>query len=578
MTVLTAGATTRWRFAFGRPTVSATIISISLLVLIGIEIAVLGALLGTTLDQWWTASSTGDFGTFYNDAKNLDVNGLYSPGLSLILYPLTALSAQNAYRVYVALGGAAVLGIAYIAQRYVSLPEGKAALVLGIVSIPQLHWALRLGHFTPILALVALGGFMLVRKRPLLAGLCFAFLVLKPQYAVVPALYLVWTRNWRALVGMTAGVLAIELLGFVAVGFDQIGPYISKFFDLSADTRDNLLPYQRSWQYAWQGFLISAGIEPHPLVVIDLSVLSLGVVVVAWARGTRTAAIVAAALGMLLVTPYANFYDWGMIAIAGVLLLQSDFKWKAAVPLLLVTFYFVLLLCQYATPFPAVDVQVGVVEANGQISVLPANFISPTNGIYWITPLALAAVAMLAMAGRSSNERDVLEAETARPATRRLGAPALLALSALVVPAAFFASAYYGEAPPFDKAYDPYAPSEIQKRVPNDFPLPDDAKLVVARQGVQLPFHLEWTTSAPVAEVGQLYDDLLQAGTGWELMLAEREAPSYRIRIGRTNDVGFLTHWAKLDVSPGSEGSIITLDLFVTQFLTVTSRENLSGN
>ena len=94
-------------------------------------------------------------------------------------------------------------------------------MALGVVSLPQMHWALRLGHMTTFLALAALGGFMLLRKHPFLAGLCFSFLVLKPQYAPIPAMYLLWTRNGRALAGMATGALVFTFVGFAAVGFGE---------------------------------------------------------------------------------------------------------------------------------------------------------------------------------------------------------------------------------------------------------------------------------------------------------------------------------------------------------------------
>jgi len=577
VTALAPSAFARWRPAFGRPTALGALASVSLFIFIGIELAVLVTVLPTTVEQWWTASSTGDFGNFYEDAKNLDVNGLYSPGLSLLMYPLTWLSVNNAYRVYVALGGVALLAVAYLAQRGIALPEGRIAMALGVVSIPQLHWALRLGHFTTIIALVALSGFLLLRKHPILAGLCFALLVLKPQYAVIPALYLLWTRNGRALAAMAAGALVIEVAGFAAVGFSAIGPYLGAFFDLSADARDNLLPYQQSWQYAWQGFLISAGIEPHPLVVIDLSLLSLGVVVVAWARGTRTAAITAAALGMLIVTPYANFYDWGLLVVAAVLLLRTDVRWQAAIPVVLAGVYVGLLATQAATPFPAVDVVLGVISPDGSVDVLPANYVATTNGIYWITPLVLGIVALLAFAGRkpSPSEETAAVAEEASdelpPGRERLGALAWIGLAVVIVPAAYFTSAFYGEAPPFKTAYDPFAPSEIRKQVPADFPLPEDAELLDARPGEELPFHVEWTSADAVSEISVLYEELIAGGDVWELMLADGPEASYDIRLAKFTSFDFMTHWGMLSVTEAEEGSLITLDLFVTQLITVTS-------
>lgn len=590
MTALAPSALARWRPAFGRPTALSALVSVSIFAFIGVELAVLVTVLPTTIEQWWTVSSSGDFGNFYNDAKNLDVNGLYSPGLSVLMYPFSWLSVEDAYRVYVGLGGVALLAVAYLAQRGIALPEGRIAMVLGIVSLPQMHWALRLGHFTTILALVALSGFLLLRKHPVLAGLCFALLVLKPQYAPVPALYLLWTRNGRALAAMVAGALVIEVVGFAAVGYSALGPYIGSFFDLGADARDNLLPFQQSWQYAWQGFLISVGVEPNPLVAIDLSLLSLGVVLVAWARGTRSAAITAAALGMLVVTPYANFYDWGLVVVGAALLVRAEVRWQPLVPIVLAGLYVGLLVSQAATPFPAFDVKIGAVGADGSVTVLPASLVAHTDGVYWITPLVLAVVALLAFSSRKhppEAEAPELEApDTAvapsvepPPKNFKLGPLAWLGLAVLIVPAAYFTSAFYGEAPPFKTEFDPFSTSEIKKTVPDDFPLPEDAKLLVARHGEQLPYHLEWSSSGAVSEISVLYDELVADGIIWELMLADGPEASYDIRIAKFTSFNFMTHWGMLKVAEAEEGSLITLDLFVTELVSFISAENLgTGN
>jgi hypothetical protein len=323
-----------------------------LLALVGIELAALVALLPDTVAIWWQGKPSPDFQLLLNAARDLQPNGLYSPGLSILLYPLTLLDQANAYRVYTGLGALAVVAIAYLAQRGIRPVEARVAVALGVISIPQMHWALRFGHMTPFLALAALGGFLLLRRRPYLAGLCFAFLVLKPQYAPIPALYLLWTRNVRALAALVGGAVLLETAGFAAAGFGEIGPYVKGLLDMGSDSRDNLLAVQQAWQYAWPGFLISAGLDPNPLLVMDALALSLAAVVLVWLRGNAPTAAAAAALGMLVVAPYANFYDWGLLVVAGVLLLRADIRWKSLLPVITVGLYVALIATQAATPWP----------------------------------------------------------------------------------------------------------------------------------------------------------------------------------------------------------------------------------
>ena len=143
----------------------------------------------------------------------------------------------------------------------------------------------------------------------------------------------------------------------------------------------------------------------------------------------------------------------------------------------------------------------------------------------------------------------------------------------LVVPVvllAYFASAFYGGAPPFTRVYDPFSRSEVEKQVPDDFPLPEGAKLVEAGKGEANLLHLEWTSDAPVDEIAVLYEELLTSPK-WELMLEDDPDPAYRIRLAKFDPPGFMSHWAMLDVSEGDEGSSITLERFVTQLITVTA-------
>jgi hypothetical protein len=375
-----------------------------LLALIGIEAAALVALLPDTAAVWWQGKPSPDFQLLLNAARDLQPNGLYSPGLSILLYPLSLLDERDAYRIYAGLGTLAVAAIAYLAQRGLRPTEARVALALGIMTVPQMHWALRFGHLTPFLALAALGGFLLLRRRPFLAGLCFAFLVLKPQYAPIPALYLLWTRNGRALAGLLGGAVLLETAGFAAAGFGEIGPYVRGLLDLGSDSRDNLLAIQQAWQYAWPGFLISAGLESNPLVVLDMLILSLAAVMLVWLRADASTAAAAAALGMLLVAPYANFYDWGLLVVAGALVIRANIRWESLLPVVAAGLYLALIASQAATPWPINGMEIHVIQTSGGLSLAPADV--GTRGLYWVTPATLAAVCLLAVAALPRCRRD----------------------------------------------------------------------------------------------------------------------------------------------------------------------------
>jgi hypothetical protein len=532
---------------------------LALWALVGVELAAAAALWPDTLGDWWRAERRGDFDMFFTSARGLEPNGLYAPAVSLLLRPLTVLSVTGAYRVFVALGFAAYFAVAWLGQSRVHQPEARLALALGILTMPQMHWALRYGHFTAFLALFALAGFLLLNRRPVLAGLCFAVLILKPQYAPLPALYLLWTRNWRALGACTLGALAIELAGFAAVGFDAVAPYLRNALDWGPDARDNLLPIQQAWQYAWSGFLISAGLEPNPLVVFDLLLLSFAAVAIVWLRAGRSAALAATALGMLVVTPYSNFYDWGLLAVAAALLVRTQLR-GPVVAVLLGGLYGALLASQAATPWPIVDVGLEMSGTQGRFLITPGDLPSGTRGLYWVTPAALLAICALAFAARPAADRPAAAAPHAGPRARSF------ALAAALVPAVYLASAFLAGAPPFSHETDRYSEGAVLRELPPGFPLPAGSAVLDAGRGEQLPYHVEWMTGHPVSEVAGIYRRLI-ASEGWELMLDEQAEPSYRVRLSRITPGGFMTHWAMLDVSPWRAGSRISLDFIVIQRL-----------
>lgn len=357
-----------------------------LLLFAGIELSVLVRYLPDTLDHWRHADRVGDWPVFYNAAANLTSNGLYNPGLALIQHPLTYFSIAMSYRIWVAGAAAAVLAAAFVAQRAVQSPEAKLAVVLGILSLPELHWALRGAVLAPYMALAAIAGLLLLERHPRIAGICLAVLTLKPQFAVVPLLYLLFRRNRPATVAFLGATLVSVLAGMAVIGFDYTGQYIRYLVDWGSDQRDNLAPAAQTWQHAWPGFLISVGIEPAPPVWMDLLALSLAAIVIVWWRSSKAAQLTATALGILLVTPYAMFYDWALLVVGGTLLLRTRPRIGALVPLLLIGGYAAAIATQAATPVP-----------------LPQQFLDnpaamdSTEGIYWTAPFALLAVFALAI-------------------------------------------------------------------------------------------------------------------------------------------------------------------------------------
>ena len=534
----------------------------ALFAVIGIELMVLAGWAPDTLRVWFDPETHGygDFRVFFENAKRLSLTNMYSPGLPVLMHPLTKLTMPTAFAIYTGVNVAALAGIAFIAQRAVASMPAKAAVALGVFCLPQTHWALRVGHFTEILALASLCGLLLCDRRPLLAGLLIAMLALKPQYLPVPLLYLLLTRNWRAFGAATGGLALMGALGVAAMALRD--PAGIKMFAYTGEYYARAVPellryvtvgqgdanYTQSWQYSWYGFLVSIGVERNPLVAVALTSLSFAAMLIAWRRCSPSVAKVAFALGMLLVVPHTTFYNWSMLSVAFVLLLHSDLKPRWLTPTMIATMAVAAAATQAATPWP-----------------LPLDRYRPagTLGVYWIQPAALLSICALALAGRRA-EDAIEQARTVRIVAPRLSARAASiggAAAVAIVAAAIGAgvAAYVSGSGPF-RSDGHFGRPQVIGALPADFPLPDDARLRDAGAGERLPYRIEWRSDARVSEVAGIMRARLDDGS-WSIVtpVDDGDLATVDLRSSRES-AGNAPLIAEVSVAPAGNGSAVRVE------------------
>lgn len=351
----------------------------ALLVVIGVEFALLTAFLPDTVDRF-VHGPTSDFHNLYEVARNRDVPGLYSPFLVVLLYPIAQLPEMAAYQTFFAINIACLVVIALISQSAVRSFEAKTAVALAAFALPQVHWALRLGHMTPLLALVALLALITVQQRPVRGALLLALLSLKPQYLIAPMAYLCVKRQFRLAAIVVGASGALAAMGFLLIGPGGVLEFTSLYLDWGPNSSDNLLPVQQSWMISWTGVQLSLGREANPLLTFDLILLSLGIAAVAWLRTDTARGIAAVALMFLPLTPYAQFYDGALGLVPIALILRTDLSALAKA-----SFYGAIYLAAIVTQanvnFPATDI-LGLAH---------------TYGFFWLTPVLVAATVALAV-------------------------------------------------------------------------------------------------------------------------------------------------------------------------------------
>jgi hypothetical protein len=537
---VTAGSLAPARFGATAGRVCALLAPLLVYAAIGAELLTMHEWAPQTLRVWADPArfGYGDFDHFYESSRTLSFAGTYNPALGVLLHPLTYLSMATAFRIYFGVNVAALAGIAFLAQRRAESLPLRVAIVLGVFALPQTHWALRVGHFTEVLAFAALCGFLLSDRRPVLAGIAFSVLALKPQYLPVPLLYLLFTRNWRGAASMVGTLTALSLAGLAAMGFQAAdhagGYYVDRATAVARDAifgqQDLLLPVQQSWQYSWRGVLLSAGVEPSLALIAQLFVLSGGAIMLCWVRCSRSVAVAAAAMGMLLLAPYVTFYNWSMIAVAAALLLGSDLRPRWLPYAMAGALFVSAVVSQDATPFPNADVFAA----------------AETNGFYWLPPVALGVLVLLAVLGRSAETVTTTALlggwapQRARETSVRMEAhprrlPRLRLASAAsglaMVIAGFTCAAAVSHAWIFAHPAG-FSRSDVVGALPADFPLPADATIHDAGDGLQLPYRMELTAPGTSSEVAGAMRRRLTSGP-WKLTVDTRHDGSTRLQAAR---------------------------------------------
>ena len=280
--------------------------------------------------------------------------------------------------------------------------------------------------------------------------------------------------------------------------------------------------------------------------------------IVVWARTTPPAAKVAVALGMLLLAPYATFYNWSMIVVAAALLLRSDLRPRSLIPVLLAIGAIAAAATQKATPYPS-----------------PNLLSAGTHGLYWLPLFALATVGVLALAGRRRRPHGEDEPAEAAPPPRATarrersaGRPGQLidrlprftlwtTVALLALSSGYLVSAFVSQNGPFRAG--PFGRQAVLRALPSDFPVPPESTVEDAGRGTLLPYRVEWRTTEPTGEVAGLPRRRLDDGN-WEIVLAEGDETQLRLRTIRLGIDGVIELFAEVRVTESADGSALHVE------------------
>jgi hypothetical protein len=261
----------------------------------------------------------------------------YPPHLLLFTWPLGLMPYLTAYAVYTLFGLILYLAVASEGSRRL---EHLAILILAPAVTINI-WAGQNGFIT---AALLIGGLTQLDRRPVLAGILFGLLSIKPQLGVLMPLMLLLTGRWRVIVAAAVTIAVLVIATALIFGGEVWIAYL----------RDAMPPQRR---YAFEGFSNFMMQMPTPFMNAKVAGLPLwacfavqGIVsavtlaAVVWTFWRKRDPVLSVALfvtAVFTVTPYAFNYD--MVVFGWVIITLMDRRDNAPLD-------YALMLLVFATP------------------------------------------------------------------------------------------------------------------------------------------------------------------------------------------------------------------------------------
>jgi hypothetical protein len=235
---------------------------------------------------------------------------------------LTQLPYRFAFWLFSGLSAAALVGFLVMGWRAGRGVVEMPLLVAGVLVFRPAHEAVIMGHLTLFFVLALTIGFFALRaKQPIIAGLAFSVLALKPQWAILPAIFLLWRREWRALAVMAVVSSLIFFVPFFITGAETFRNYV-QFLRQAARLDLVDAPHM----FSWNGFLYKLeGYQPadpggDPRLIWGLIGLTAFIMLIVWWSRDFYLSVAATVIAMLLVSTHSVWYDWALLVVAALFL------------------------------------------------------------------------------------------------------------------------------------------------------------------------------------------------------------------------------------------------------------------
>lgn len=240
---------------------------------------------------------------------------LYPPHTALLLLPLARLPHSVALLCW------NLLSLALYLAGSLLLLRPRRLLPLAAAVAPAATVCLLFGQAGLLCGGLALLGFGLLPRRPLLAGVLLGLLALKPQFALLPLLALFASPHRRASLAVLATLGALFIAGSAAFGLGAWGTWLHALGSFSGGISASAA--HRAYGVTPYFALLGLGLPAAAALAAQgaVAALVLWLSVRALRAGATPLHLAVPMAGLFLATPYAVVYDLPLIATLCLLLL-----------------------------------------------------------------------------------------------------------------------------------------------------------------------------------------------------------------------------------------------------------------
>jgi len=191
------------------------------------------------------------------------------PICALPVAPLTGLSPLAAKRVWLIVN-LGLLALALWFLRQTTTLGWRRLVLITLLCVVPLHSNFLLGQFyVLVLSLICAAYYAGSRQQHFASGVLWAMAAALKLFPAVALIYFAWKRNWRAVGGFLAGIIALSAISVGTLGVEIHRVFLTQILPQAA-RGDWLAPYElwrNSFITLWSHlFLFEPQLNPSPLV------------------------------------------------------------------------------------------------------------------------------------------------------------------------------------------------------------------------------------------------------------------------------------------------------------------------